>query len=319
MAGLEDLYARGLISDDALNQALDRLGPPQRQSRSDILQSGLDRARDYLTPSYLRDTPSSPQADQALADPNARPGKIGPPSGPPTTAQMIGGVGADVASNALPWGKLSGGALAKWLAAIGIPWKPAEVETLRKMVNAGALDMDQLPGRTKSAAINVMSKLGLSLSESPNYVAQGAIRNDPERTGQLMEMLAKGGKSQAQMADELGVSERTVRRYMTDELDVRASRGTDWNDPERIEAYKTMAGQGWSVRQMGNSLGINEGTVSRQLAKMREAGHLPDYAPMGGTRTPSMPQLKSQGGPAPDLDAGRDFAKALAAFMPQYR
>src|SRR5258707_2061106 len=84
---LESLIKRGLISDDydiADNLRAMLPGEPQRQSRLDML-------RDALTPDYMRDTPSSPQADRALADQNARPGKIGPPSGPPTAAQIAGG------------------------------------------------------------------------------------------------------------------------------------------------------------------------------------------------------------------------------------
>ena len=123
---------------------------------------------------------------------------------------------------------------------------------------------------------------------------QGApsIRENPELHEQMMRLLSKGGKTQAQMAEELGVSERTVRRFMTDELNVRASRGTDWNDPARIKQYKRMVDRGFSQRQMAETLEINVGTVSRQLQRMRENGYIKDYVPMGGTRAPGMPKIK---------------------------
>lgn len=71
--------------------------------------------REHLTPSYMRDVPSSPEATAALADPNARPGKIGPPSGPPTAAQVVTGLGTDVAANLAPELKVG----APMLAAVG--------------------------------------------------------------------------------------------------------------------------------------------------------------------------------------------------------
>lgn len=84
------------------------------QAVADRFRAGdiLGAWREYLAPSYLHDVPSSPQADVALADPNARPGKIGPPSGPPTATQIAGGIGTDIAANLLPELKVGVPALA---------------------------------------------------------------------------------------------------------------------------------------------------------------------------------------------------------------
>lgn len=202
-------------------------------------------------------------------------------------------------------------------------WAPAEVATLRNMVKSGALDMEQLPGRTKNAANVKMSQLGLALSESPNYVAEGSIKNDPEKIDQLMQILAKRGNTEErltlpQIADQLGVSERTVRRYMTDEMNVRASRGVSWDDPERIASTQRMVAQGYSVQQMADAHGINVGTMSKQLAKMREAGHLPGYAPMGGTgltaagRKPTTATVKFMEGEVPD---DKEMTKAVIQYL----
>lgn len=97
---------------DALGAILAAKGPEQRSSRLDIL-------RDALTPSYLRDTPSSPQADIALSDPSARPGKIGPPSGPPTTLDKLGGFAADAAGWLAPE--------VKTIGAMAVPLKGGDI------------------------------------------------------------------------------------------------------------------------------------------------------------------------------------------------
>jgi CRP-like cAMP-binding protein len=318
---VDQLVQRGLISDDVAarltGSEASTNAQPQRQSRLDILRQGLDAAKDYLTPGYFRDTPSSPQADRALADPNARPGKIGPPSGPPTGMQIAGGLAGDMGLNALPIGKMSGAALAKWLAANGIPWKPAEIEALRKEFAASA-GMPELPGRSASAVLGKMSQLGLRRQDHPNYVSASDFDSDPEKVSRTLELLGQG-KTYQEISDELGVSPSSISRYAKNELDIKQQRRKLSDDPDAIAEYKDMASKGWSQSQIAQKTGKNIGTVSKQLAALRASGELPEYAPMGGARTPSMPQLKSQSGAAPDLEAGQDFAKALAAFMPQYK
>src|SRR5262245_17032954 len=77
-------------------------GPAQPRSRSDILSEGAGALKEALAPSYLKDTPPTRESDIALADPTGAPRKIGPPSGPPTVAQMAGGLAGDIASSVLP-------------------------------------------------------------------------------------------------------------------------------------------------------------------------------------------------------------------------
>jgi len=113
------------FDDPMFKQALEAQGPERRESRSDILKNAL-------APSYLQDTPSSPQADAALANPFAPAGKIGPPSGPPTTMEQIGGFAADVGSNLVPAGKAAGA-----LKGMFLPAPAYAAERAAKMLKLG--------------------------------------------------------------------------------------------------------------------------------------------------------------------------------------
>jgi hypothetical protein len=118
---LDKLAGRGVIS----------------ASRMDILRQGLDRLKESLMPDYLRDTPSSPQADRALADPNGKPRKIGPPSGPATTLEKMGGFASDAAASLAP--ELKGAAVMKGIFA-GPMAKTADLAALaraQKMAEVG--------------------------------------------------------------------------------------------------------------------------------------------------------------------------------------
>jgi hypothetical protein len=117
--------------DDVLNTRRSPLDDPRGQP------ANLDDLRNQLTPSYFKDTPSSPQADEALANPFAQPGKIGPPSGPPTTMEQIGGFAADAAANALPVGKAAGAAKAMFF-----PAGSAAIEAATKLLKEGASEKD---------------------------------------------------------------------------------------------------------------------------------------------------------------------------------
>jgi DNA-binding CsgD family transcriptional regulator len=151
-----------------------------------------------------------------------------------------------------------------------------------------------------------MSNLGLRLQDNPEFQTGRSI--DPER---LLEMMSQQ-MPRATMAKELGVSKEKVADYMKNELGAAAP-ATLMDSPELITQYKDMATQGLSQRQMATKLNTNVGTVSRQLAALRKAGHLPDYAPMGGTRVPSMPQFPSAQGTAPAMDM--DYVNALNSYL----
>jgi DNA-binding CsgD family transcriptional regulator len=282
-------------------------GEPQRQSRGEILGQGLDKLRDFLTPGYLRDTPSSPQADRALADPNARPGKIGPPSGPPTTAQMIGGLGADVASNMLPLGKLTP------LLAGGVPWTKAELATIEKTFTEEAA-IAKLPGRSDSAVQKKMNQMGLHLQDHPNYVSARNFDSDPEKVSRALELMSKN-KTDIEIANELGVHPDTVRRFRRVDLDIPATRRLS-DDPDTIAQYQDMVKQGLSQEQMAVKLKKNVGTVSRQLAALQRHDQI-SYTPGGGIRTPSLPSFKFMQDTAGIL-GDKEYEKALNEHLAKH-
>jgi transposase len=311
-------------------------GEPQRQSRSEILSQTLDKLRDFLTPGYLRDSPSSPQADRALADPNAKPGKIGPPSGPPTTAQMIGGLGADVATNALPFGKL--------LATIPF-WVKAP---------AKAAQVDELIAKGLSEQ-NIADKVGLSRS-----AVQGYLRNSKQKTAaaenladnpyfwdanpgsvdQLKAMKLQG-MSHPAIAQKFGtsvdvVAEKVRRMLAAGELPDSVRRPPSFQEsPERQARLKELHAQGWSWTQMQrdpilmgrDASGERDASQVRGWIKwMQDRGEMLDAAPQGrrgyagaaigltpAGRTPTLPQTKFMQGPDPEDDP--EATKALIQYL----
>jgi hypothetical protein len=130
----QDIHA--VIAEQALP------GEPQRRSRGDILEEGAGQLKEALAPSYLKDTPPTPESDLALADPTGKPRKIGPPSGPPTTLDKMGGVGADIASAVLP--ELGAAKLA--MPALGMAPRQirSHLDELNEMVRAGRMTPEQL-------------------------------------------------------------------------------------------------------------------------------------------------------------------------------
>jgi hypothetical protein len=122
----------------ALLAGQDLPGERQTLSRSDILAEGGGRLKEALAPSYLKDTPPTPESDIALADPAGKPRKIGPPSGPSTTAQIAGGLGADVASGLLPEGKVLGviGGSARAWRPQSTPWMAPYRDALLEAVRS---------------------------------------------------------------------------------------------------------------------------------------------------------------------------------------
>jgi hypothetical protein len=118
------------FDDPMFKQALEAQGPEQRQSREEIL-------RKTMTPSYFRDTPSSPEADAVLANPFAPAGKIGPPSGAPTTVEKMGGFAADMASSLIPGGKAAAA-----LKGMFLPAPIYAAERAEKMLKLGSTMKD---------------------------------------------------------------------------------------------------------------------------------------------------------------------------------
>lgn len=201
-------------------------------------------------------------------------------------------------------------------------WTQPELAILRKAYSQNAEPskivesaLDALPGRSRASIFNKANELGITKAPVGPYVRQPgapAVVKDEEKVTQLMDMLAKGKMTTGQMADRLGVSERTLRRYMSEDLQIR-QRGKDiWKDPRRIEQYKEMVAKGWSQNQMAKALGMDVSGVSQQLKLLREAGEL-EYVPQAGVRTPSMPVFSF----AEDDTALGDleYEKELAAFL----
>jgi hypothetical protein len=197
---LDQLLGRGLVSDDVYDRL--RAGEPQRQSRFDILRQGLDSARDYLTPDYFRDTPSSPQADRALTDPTARPGKIGPPSGPPTGMQIAGGLAGDVGLNALPLGKM--------LAAMpfAIAGNPEMMARFRDLVAKG-YSRQAIADELGVGKATVGRELNRTNQKTATPAIVGRWGADPDAVDELKAGLA-GGESHAYLAEKFGTSKGAV-------------------------------------------------------------------------------------------------------------
>jgi DNA-binding CsgD family transcriptional regulator len=137
-----------------------------------------------------------------------------------------------------------------------------------------------------------------------------AFKDQEENVSRLMELMAKG-KTQKEIADELGVGERTVRRFQTEQLSVRGKRFNLEDSPELQAEYKDMVGKGFSIRQMSDSTGINMGTVSKHLKALNQMGET-NFVPQGGARTPSMPTFNFKDKPG-EID--RNYIKALEKYL----
>lgn len=301
-------------------------GEPQRQSRGEILSQGLDKLKDFLTPGYLRDTPSSPQADRALADPNGKPGKIGPPSGPPTAAQIAGGLASDIGLNALPLGKL--------LAAMppAIAGNPALVARFHELVAKGygrqaiADDLAELSGRPigKATVGRFLKQTGQTTAAAENF--KPGVLGDRGNDEVIKAGLARGD-SHATIAGTIGtspgnVSQRINRLRASGELPDYQSRGPSfWENPAKQAEFIQDVEKGWSQNQLDRKYG-SEGQSSRWIARLQEQGKLKNYVPQGGTgltaagKTPTTVQTKTQAKPAPEVD--KDYIRELNAYLKKY-
>jgi hypothetical protein len=331
---VDQLVKRGVISDDVAAQLTG--SQPQRQSRFDILRQGLDAAKDYLTPGYFRDTPSSPQADRALADPNARPGKIGPPSGPPTGMKIAGGLAGDIGLNALPFGKLAPelAAIPFWIKS---PTKAARAdELIAKGFGRQAIADDIEVG--KAAVGRYLDLTGKRTAAAENF--KPGVLGDPGNDEVIKAGLAQGD-SYATIAKRIGTSAGNVHgRVNRGPNSLRAAgelsgielRPSDQSksllaDPVKRADLIRLAKEGTSQGDIASYFfggpGGNHprrGYISTLLKTLREQGEpeLQDYVPQGGAgitaagRTPTVVQTKTQQREA--LPLNQDYVKALRAL-----
>lgn len=145
---------------------------------------------------------------------------------------------------------------------------------------------------------------GINLPHAP------IISGSPEKLA-LLENLMKQKMPLIEMAKKLGVSEKSLRRHLNEAQGVRVRRkGLAWNDPKLIEQYKDMIAKGFTMEQMAAKLGTGISSVHDQLYRLSAEGHF-NYAPKGGTRTPSMPSFDLPGEAAGDPE----YEKALAKFL----
>lgn len=136
------------------------------------------------------------------------------------------------------------------------------------------------------------------------------ISGNPEKLA-LLEKLMKQNTPLNQMAKKLEVSEKSLRRHLNEAQGVRVRRkGLAWNDPKLIEQYKDMIDKGFTMEQMAEKLGTGISSVHDQLYRLSAEGHF-DYAPKGGTRTPSMPSFDLPG----EATGDPEYEKALADFL----
>ena len=146
---------------------------------------------------------------------------------------------------------------------------------------------------------------------------------------QLKAWLAQG-LSQSAIAQKLGTTPGNVasklKRLVRDEGELPGYQPRDpyfWESPERQERLKQLVGEGWSLRAMARDeqLGAADaGQVSRWIREMQARhGELQDWVPQGGAgltaagKTPTLPKLKSQAGPAPESDP--EITKALIQYL----
>ncbi len=329
---LDSLVKRGVISDDAAARMMD--SQPQRQSRFDILRQGLDAAKDYLTPGYFRDTPSSPQADRALADPDARPGKIGPPSGPPTGMQIAGGLAGDVGLNALPGGKLFLGMANPTPRIVG-PVKAMVDEMIARGASKNAIAEAAGTGTATIGRYLAKSGQKTAAAENPYRGVLGDLGNDEVIKAGLAQ-----GDSYETIARRIGAQYSSVYdRALRDagelsDIQFRSSNESKalLADPEKRADLIRLAKEGTSHGDIasyffGGPGGKHprRGEISRFIRQLQEEGEpeLQNYTPQSGTgltpagRTPTVVQTKTQARPLPsaeDLKYGQDFARALSAF-----
>lgn len=193
-----------------------------------------------------------------------------------------------------------------------LKWTPSEIATLQRMMESGQFSASQLPGRTPVSITRKMEDLASQPIERARQRGAPVISADQEKTNQLMQMLSSQNMTVSQMAERLGVSEKSVRRYIADELNIRVKNafGSDWDNPERIKQYKDMVAKGWSQEQIAKKLRTHVGTVGRQLAILNRAGII-DYAPAGGMRTPSMPSFNLPG----EATGDPEYEKILMEFL----
>lgn len=141
----------------------------------------------------------------------------------PSWLNRIGGVfQSQAARDALSTANTGG------LPLIEAIWTPRDLGILRKIYSANidpytlsGLIQRYLPGRSPVSVRQKAFKLGLTRPEIPPYVRQPgspSIANDPPRAAQIAELLKKG-MSSTEISSHMGdVSARSVRRYISENL-----------------------------------------------------------------------------------------------------
>jgi len=231
-------------------------------------------------------------------------------------------------------------------APAGDGWKVEEVPGKQSSLNRGegqvmsdvspepvragqqyAANLPPRPGETMATPGRIGGEGGAggampTVSGMPQSTAPGAANqfgpsfsNRPELVQRFMKMLNEG-KPLSEIAKEMEVGERTLRRYSTDELGIRQRSPQLKDDPKTTARYQNMVKRGLSQRQMAEKTGTNVGTVSKQLNALRKAGKI-DYVPGGGTRTPSMPRFEFKDKKPGEID--EDYIKALEKYLKDIR
>ncbi len=164
----------------------------------------------------------------------------------------------------------------------------------------------------------------------------GFWKNNPGSEDQLIAEVNKG-TSFDKIADKLGADPKSVWRKFVQLRD--AGEFPDYqrqsnqsksilNDPDKRADLIRLAKEGTSQGDIasyfyGGPGGKHprRGGISQLIKQLQDQGELQDYIPQGGTgltaagKTPTLPKLKSQAGPAPDLEAGEDWAEAMRAYL----
>jgi hypothetical protein len=290
-------------------------------------QSALDWLQSAVTPEWSKPfagmTPEQEQIEaRALADPNAKPGKIGPGYLSDTARAGLGI--ADLISWLAPEFK-GGAALAAMPAAI----KPEMVSRLMEMLNAG------------SSTRQIADELGVGRNAVRGYLDRNSLSTaamtqpsfwNQSNMDKLKEMAGSGKYTQEQMANEFGIPTNTLQTKLlrmikngevTDYKSLSNSSEPVWSRTDVRERIKQLAKEGRSQSEIASAIKggpsgkmqTHRGSVSTVLSQMRASGELPDYAPQfGGSagKTPSMPAYESLKTPAPAADPEAEAAISSA-------
>lgn len=127
----------------------------------------------------------------------------------------------------MPFGGIEKGALSGaelYANQFTNPWSSKELSILKKMYSSRDFDLDMLPGRSRASIFLKANELGLTKPKGKGpYVRQPGtpmIANDQQKAA-LIEKMVRDNFTNAEIAAKLGISDKTVRRYINENMAFR--------------------------------------------------------------------------------------------------